>query len=217
MKPNHFNVLFPFQQDDDEGFSFIRHDRSLSRSKQHTIHTFPFRDLPILRSHVHPHFAIYDFGKKCAMFGLTHIPLSGNRVPLPVQLAFGMAWGIHKSWMTAEPPASFSSNFKADDKPGGSGGGSGDNSKRGPTSKYTLRSRSEGGAKSQRPTGSGESGARSQVLPTTRICLLLKAVKLIVIQTMKILMKRQPPHFTHESQLGSTLFYLVWILKIMLK
>lgn len=63
--------------------------------------------------------------------------------------------------MTAEPPASFSSNFKADDKPGGSGGGSGDNSKRGPTSKYTLRSRSEGGAKSQRPTGSGGSGARS--------------------------------------------------------
>lgn len=73
-----------------------------ARLHEYTRHTFPFTDMPVLQSHVHPHFAIFSTGQKLDKDDKALLFLTRRQSPYKAQVERLMeiyaAWMLTKSW-----------------------------------------------------------------------------------------------------------------------
>jgi len=101
-----------------------------------TRHCYPFRTLPTLRSHVQPHFAIYNFGIKYShsqvpALGIAHIAYIVAKVlgisEDDAQLLTLRLGRLYELWINAKPPSNFHS-YSDDRSPSTSSSEQGDDS-----------------------------------------------------------------------------------------
>jgi hypothetical protein len=138
-----------------------------------TLHFYPFDQLPVLQSHVYPHYVIYDLGKKLDHFFGEDL----DQEPIP-HLSFEM-WvkGLHsfynlemchrlyRSWMMVIPPTWYIQGKDSDDNaPDGNGGV--EDTSRSDTGSRATRSKSNSEAHGEDGNrGGGKDGAAVDNVP----------------------------------------------------
>lgn len=87
-----------------------------------TTHVYPFNTLPLLMSHLHPKYAIFEAGRKLANLSTTCAQQLVRDYP-----SLGLAMTLHDAW-TRRPPSSAErdSSYIDDDSDDGDGDGDGD-------------------------------------------------------------------------------------------
>jgi len=123
-------------------------------------HHFPFESIGPLSSHVHPHFVLWNSGKKLATMDLTALSFTAAAVLgielLSALMLLNKVSYIYTSWTSKPAPRSFHRDTRLNLDPSlGSGGGSHDDN----TRRYPSRNTRKPGQKSHRFDGGPQGSA----------------------------------------------------------
>jgi len=136
---------------------------------------YPFDRLPIVESHIYPHYVIINLGEKLAHFfggNLEQEPIPGlsfkafmDELNTVYAVHLGTCYKLYKRWISAVPPTWFIQGKDSDDQPSGQSNAP-DDAVRSQTGSRLTRSRSKSQADGT-GKGNGNGGVPINHVPTT--------------------------------------------------
>jgi len=163
----------------------LRSWTTATSASQLELHFFPYDTLPIIHSHIRPHFVVYNLGMKLSTLNWLQLLFFDDQYQLltnkhPTLFAcIQRSMDLYKEWTREQPPSNFGNTYSSGDQSGGADISNANNARlaygRKPSNKSGQGDRSTGKSGGGDARGSGTVDDEDEIYPDDSLTLVFEA------------------------------------------